>query len=247
MYLYSLPHCRISTGTNSCCCHLEQSKHTAETLENTTPFIRHARMCPYHHLIMLHQQHSAEGVCITANDDVTTYTPYQYTGDYIVSTKPYVACAIATADCAPIIIHTPAAQIIAAVHAGWRGIASNIIYNALYAMQNICDIAPNDLYAYIGPCARLCCYTVNWDIITHIQYRIPGTTWYRQHNEKPYMDMYYAAAMQLHTCGIPLHHIHGPGICTICNPACASYRRNKTPYRHITYGVCVQSSNGCAI
>jgi len=58
------------------------------------------------------------------------------------------ALAIQTADCIPAIIMGP--NVIAAVHAGWRGVASNIGGKMLQTLKAD-GVLPADLYVFIGP------------------------------------------------------------------------------------------------
>lgn len=58
--------------------------------------------------------------------------------------------AVKTADCAPVLISSPAA--VAAVHAGWRGLQAEIIPATI---QTLCDEfgqTPEDLHLALGPC-----------------------------------------------------------------------------------------------
>jgi len=105
----------------------------------------------YNHLILCEQVHGSDGIVITRDDNPYHYQPYHHYGDYIVTTHTGIACGIATADCAPIIIYDAYTPAIAAVHAGWRGLYSGIIYNALSDLAHITDRSAHDMQAYIVP------------------------------------------------------------------------------------------------
>ena len=47
--------------------------------------------------------------------------------DILVTTSPGVTLAILVADCVPIALVDPAARVLAAVHAGWRGTAAGAV------------------------------------------------------------------------------------------------------------------------
>jgi YfiH family protein len=56
-------------------------------------------------------------------------------------------CAILTADCLPILLTTEAGEVVAAAHAGWRGMAAGVIGATVNAMR-----APAErLIAWLGP------------------------------------------------------------------------------------------------
>jgi YfiH family protein len=56
-------------------------------------------------------------------------------------------CAILTADCLPILFTTESGDIVAAAHAGWRGLAAGVIEATVRAMA----VPPGSLLAWLGP------------------------------------------------------------------------------------------------
>lgn len=56
-------------------------------------------------------------------------------------------CTVMTADCLPILICNRAGTEVAAVHAGWRGLAAGIVGQAI----NRFDASPSELMVYLGP------------------------------------------------------------------------------------------------
>ncbi len=56
-------------------------------------------------------------------------------------------CAILTADCLPILLAADSGDLVAAAHAGWRGLAGGVIEAAVKALQ----VAPERLMAWLGP------------------------------------------------------------------------------------------------
>lgn len=61
--------------------------------------------------------------------------------------QPNVVCAILTADCLPILLCNKEGTEVAAIHAGWKGLAANIVANTISKMQS--DVS--ELMAWIGP------------------------------------------------------------------------------------------------
>ena len=70
--------------------------------------------------------------------------------DALVTASPGVVLAILTADCVPIVLHDPAAGVLACVHAGWRGTVARVTAAAVAAMQGL-GTRPSDVIAGIGP------------------------------------------------------------------------------------------------
>ena len=56
-------------------------------------------------------------------------------GDALITDKSKLALGILTADCAPVFIFDPYKNIIAAIHAGWKGAYNNIIYKTIKNFQ----------------------------------------------------------------------------------------------------------------
>lgn len=67
--------------------------------------------------------------------------------DAIISRQPGVPVAVLTADCVPLLLAAEDASVVAAVHAGWRGLSAGVIQATVAAM----DIAPAKILAWIGP------------------------------------------------------------------------------------------------
>ena len=61
--------------------------------------------------------------------------------------QPGAVCAVLTADCLPVLLCDEQGTVVAAAHAGWRGLCAGVIENTLRAM----DRPPATLLAYLGP------------------------------------------------------------------------------------------------
>jgi polyphenol oxidase len=83
--------------------------------------------------------------------------------DALVTTSPEVVLAILTADCVPIVLHDPAAGVLACVHAGWRGTVAGVTAAAVAAMQDL-GTRPADVVAGIGPAIGADRYQVGPDV-----------------------------------------------------------------------------------
>jgi len=84
--------------------------------------------------------------------------------DGMFSQQPGVLLAIATADCAPVLLARRDGSAVAALHAGWRGAADGIV-DAFAALLAARGDAPANWKAAIGPTAGACCYEVSNEII----------------------------------------------------------------------------------
>lgn len=68
------------------------------------------------------------------------------TADGSYTRNPYLALAVLTADCLPLLFCDQSGTQVAAVHAGWRGMANGIIGNAVKQFGN-----PQEVMVYLGP------------------------------------------------------------------------------------------------
>lgn len=67
--------------------------------------------------------------------------------DAIVARIPRRVCVVLTADCLPILLCDRRGTVVAAVHAGWRGLAAGVVEAAVAAM----GVPGGDLLAWLGP------------------------------------------------------------------------------------------------
>lgn len=127
--------------------------------------------------------------------------------------------AILTADCVPLVLLGKNKHVV--IHAGWRGLAQNILSNEL-----VRSIDP--IYAFIGPHIRQMNYEVQKDFLVNFP-KHPGA--FKEHDGKIYFDLFHVAHAQL-LSAYPGIVVEDSGLCTFCNPSFHSYRRNQTTSRN---------------
>ncbi|MDP2783975.1 MAG: peptidoglycan editing factor PgeF, partial [Sulfurimicrobium sp.] len=67
--------------------------------------------------------------------------------DGSVARQPGVVCAVLTADCLPVLLCDRAGTVVAAVHAGWRGLADGVIEAAVKELA----VEAGEILAWLGP------------------------------------------------------------------------------------------------
>jgi YfiH family protein len=85
--------------------------------------------------------------------------------DAIVTRVPGLAVAVSTADCGPVLFADPAAGVIGAAHAGWRGALAGVAEAAIAAMEQ-CGAARARIVAVLGPMIRQANYEVGPEFVT---------------------------------------------------------------------------------
>ena len=80
--------------------------------------------------------------------------------DASFSRRPGVICAVLTADCLPLLLTDRSGRNVAAVHAGWRGLAGGIIEATLSALA----VPGNELLVWLGPAIGATAYEVGTEV-----------------------------------------------------------------------------------
>ena len=83
--------------------------------------------------------------------------------DAVISTESGVAIGIVTADCVPLLLASSGGEAVAAVHAGWRGLASGVVAQSVDALRR--SSRSERILAAIGPCIGVRCYEVDAPVL----------------------------------------------------------------------------------
>jgi YfiH family protein len=200
------------------------------------------------HLARAHQVHGAAVLVRRANEPQPATAALQQ-ADIIVSDNPAVALAIQSADCVPLLIADRRTGVVAAAHAGWRGMAARVPAVAVEALAREFGSRPADLVAGAGPSIGACCYEVGADVrdafrrggfaeallsgwffaaplATDRNPSMPGLPDSRRAHHW-FFDGWAVTRHQLEDAGIPPQQIHISGLCTASHPQLlCSYRRD---------------------
>lgn len=188
-------------------------------LENRRRFAIHLQEKTHSqaHFYWLQQVHSTKVI------DAGDYTAGICADACIVRKKGDVA-VVMTADCLPILLTDTKANVCAAVHAGWRGIADNII---MHSIEKI-SCSPAGLHAWIGPAISAEHYQVDEDFYQRflaLDHRYKDL-FYPQSNGHYLADLKQMALLQLLECGLMRKNIHVDSHCTYSARDLPSYRRD---------------------
>ncbi|MFI8554229.1 polyphenol oxidase family protein [Psychrobacter sp. NPDC077938] len=165
--------------------------------------------------------------------DATTLNMAPMSADAMVSQQSGRGLAIMTADCVPIVLYQPTSGKIAAIHAGWQGLACGVIQETV---SRFTDSGP--IQAWIGVCISQENYEVNVDVRdkllagcivnqtlpeTHIDNFVSLFS-ISSHNDKIKLDLPKLAAMQLEAAGATVVN-DLPVDCSYADTHYYSYRR----------------------
>ncbi len=142
--------------------------------------------------------------------------------DAAVTRTPGAVLAVLTADCLPVLFAADDGSVIAAAHAGWRGLAAGVLEATVAAMA-----APaSRISAWLGPAAGASAYEVGEEVRAAFVDRDSGaaTVFEPTRPRHWHVDLYALARRRLAAVGV--HHISGGGHCTISDRRFYSHRRD---------------------
>jgi YfiH family protein len=145
--------------------------------------------------------------------------------DALVSATPGTLLGIRTADCVPVLLLHEHVRVVAAVHAGWRGIVAGVLQRTVAVIEQRFGAEARGLFAAIGPCVGPCCY----EVAQEVAHRFAGMADVVRQREgaRPHLDLGQAVAGILARCGVPADRVVRGAPCTCCRPDLFhSYRRD---------------------
>ena len=166
--------------------------------------------------VWLNQVHGSDTIIIDEN------TEDHLDADAAITSTPGVACAVMLADCLPILLCDRGASMVAAVHAGWKGLARGVIEETVAKM----GLSPTRLMAYLGPSIGQSCFSVKSDVrAAFLSLDKANDRFFKPSEEagKWYADLSGLAEKKLVDLGISSIDIADR--CTVCDCHFFSYRR----------------------
>lgn len=177
--------------------------------------------------VFLQQVHGVNVVALHAD------TPDGTVADACWSSDVGVACTIMVADCLPVLLTHPDGGVVAAAHAGWRGLAGGVIEQTVSAMCQAKGLKAQHLSVWLGPCIGPTAFEVGDDVRqTFTQADANMHRYFKAHpthSNKWLADLAGMARARLAALGI--QDIHGndstPAWCTVLQSSrFFSYRRD---------------------
>jgi purine-nucleoside/S-methyl-5'-thioadenosine phosphorylase / adenosine deaminase len=110
--------------------------------------------------LSVHQVHSPDAVVA----DGPWPSASRPRADAIVTRTEGLAIGVTAADCGPILFADPAARVIGAAHAGWKGALTGILESTISAMEKL-GANRNGMVAAIGPLIRQHSYEVGTEFV----------------------------------------------------------------------------------
>lgn len=144
--------------------------------------------------------------------------------DASFSVEPGVVCVVQAADCLPVLLCDRAGTLVAAAHAGWRGLAGGVLERTVAALP----APPRELLAWLGPAIGPEAFEVGEEVRDSFVRADPAAARaFRPGGRagKHYADLFLLARQRLAHAGVG--QVSGGGISTHADPArFYSFRRD---------------------
>ena len=178
--------------------------------------------------VFLSQVHGCDPVQLTAD------TPDGTQADGCIAAAPGIACTIMVADCLPVLLATEDGAMVAAAHAGWRGLAGSKAGKGILESVHAAMNTGARILAWLGPCIGPSAFEVGAEVKAAFEAAQPEAArlFVPSGAGKFLADLPGLARLRLQALGIT--DIHGndgsDGWCTVLNPSrFFSHRRDAGP------------------
>ncbi len=147
------------------------------------------------------------------NEVLNVIEPGYYEGfDALITNKKDIFLQILVADCTPILLFDPQNEVVAAIHAGWRGTANNIVQNTLEKMKDVFNTNPSDCFAYVGTCISQPFFEVDEDAALYFDQEFYV---FDKEKNKYFIDLKTCNVWALSDAGLMKNHISVSPFCTV--------------------------------
>lgn len=150
--------------------------------------------------------------------------------DALVTDQPGICLGVTVADCVPVLLYEENGGVVAAAHAGWKGIVSNVLGETIREMRMRYGVTPDKIRAEILPSISSPCFEVGEEVVEKFGEVFPTCDMDRfvitGKYAKPHIDLRMAVRLQLLSCGIPEGHVWSSPDCTYSDARYFSARRD---------------------
>ena len=147
------------------------------------------------------------------NEVLNVIEPGYYQGfDALITNKKDIFLQILVADCTPMLLYDPQNEVVAAIHAGWRGTANAIVQKTLDKMTFHFHTNPSDCFAYVGTCISQAFFEVDEDVALYFDQEFYV---FNKEKNKYFIDLKACNVRALSDAGLMNNHIAVSPFCTV--------------------------------
>lgn len=170
--------------------------------------------------IIPHQTHSCNVLVVDEafmNSNPSDKIEMLYGVDSTITHLKNIFLCATTADCVPILLYDSTKQIVAAIHAGWKGIVGGIIEHTITKMKEVYQVNPSDIVAAIGPSISQKNYEVGKELITEFNasgFDMSSTSLVNEQTDKWHINLKLITHNELVRLGVSPQQIETSSLCT---------------------------------
>ena len=204
--------------------------HVGDSLSNVEANRAELQRAMQTRAVFLKQVHGAEVLKLNAA------TPDGLVADACITTQHGLACSIMVADCLPVLLTDREGTVVAAAHAGWRGLAGDLggkgVVEAICtafegafsaAAQSIRTQPATEIIAWLGPCIGPSAFEVGAEVRAVFEASQPGASRFfaRSGSDKYMADLPGLARHRLQSLGVKRVYGNDGSApwCTVGNPS----------------------------
>lgn len=136
-------------------------------------------------------------------------------GDALITDQSNILLGVRTADCVPVLCYDSYKNVVAAIHAGYKGTLDGVIQNTFELMERLFSCRTSDFVVGIGPAICLAHYEVGPEVIDAFKRKYGERLVCEEfENERPHLDVRSTVALILKDLGVDPQNIDDVGLCT---------------------------------
>ena len=175
-------------------------------------------------LFEVEQVHGNAVVTVAPSDQIARIRAIR--ADALVARSAPAAIGVRVADCLPLLLADLDSGAVAAIHAGWRGVAARVVPAAVKVLRALAGAEPNRIIGAIFPHIGPCCFEVGPEVADELTRVEPEATAVDHRFERPHVNLSAIVYTQLARCGIASAQVEQVSGCTRCQvDRFFSYRR----------------------
>ena len=171
--------------------------------------------------------HQVHGAAVRVHDAGAPGLHVSEATDGHVTRIPGVLLAVSIADCVPVSLVDPESRVVVLLHAGWRGIAADILEHAIRLLALRFALDADGLHAHFGPAICGECYEVGPEVHRGLGLPEPSAP-------EP-VDLRAVLASRAARAGLRAEHVTRSSWCTRCGETPFFSHRGGRPERQVAF------------
>jgi len=197
----------LNLGNPNGCAIQDPREHIRENYRR----LKRAAGCDGRDLLWLHQVHGGVVVRVARGGGHDNDAK----ADALVSDDAERVLSVRVADCVPVLLSGDDGRVVAAVHAGWRGVVAGVVSEAMKELVQTSGVEPGRVAAAIGPSIGFDAFEVGPEVLEEFERVFGAAAPIRLRDDgKGHIDLHEAIRIQLRAAGVRESRIDTTNRCT---------------------------------